>query len=235
MYLGDTEIAKAYLGEDLVFQNGGGPTPPPAGLVYYDRLVFDGTAYIETDIVPPENASIRIPLGNETTKGAQRLFMWGGTNSAAFGAMLNSETTSSIRMWSAYYGQSAYVSKSTSSSRLNFSTARYTFFLTPSRWGWGSTAVSFTKGGETPSSALILGSNLGKSGTPYTGTMGIVRIYGSDAQNATSASDLVDNYTPVYTLYPCTYNNVAGMWCVETSTFYGNTAQSGTLSVSNDS
>ena len=44
MFLGDTEIAKAYLGTDLVFAKGGGPTPPaPSGYVT-DGLVahFDG-------------------------------------------------------------------------------------------------------------------------------------------------------------------------------------------------
>lgn len=30
IYLGDTEIGKVYLGDSLVFQKGGGPTPPPA-------------------------------------------------------------------------------------------------------------------------------------------------------------------------------------------------------------
>ena len=59
-------------------------------------------------------------------------------------------------------------------------------------------------------------------------------VYGSDAQNVATYAGF-DNYTPVATFRPCTYNGVAGMWHVEGNAFYGNTAEAGTLTVLNDS
>lgn len=203
-----------------------------AGVVFYDKLIFDGTAYIETDITPPSDFSVRVPLGNESTKAAQRVFGVPGTNSSTFALYYGNSTTSTNRYFAVYYGASSSVS---SNHYLAFSTKTFTFFLTPKRFGIGSTAWNITKGSETPSGALIIGYNSAKSGTPYTGEMKTFFIYDSDAQDATSASELLNNYTPEYTLRPCTYNGEAGLWCVETSKFYGNSAVSGTLTVQNDS
>ena len=205
------------------------PTPTPTP-VFYDRLVFDGTAYIETDLIPPTDASFLVRLGNETLKATQRGFNC-PTPNGVIGMNYANGTTSTTRYFNVYYGQSSAVS---TSRYLAFSTASYYFFLTPSHFGWGSTSYSITRGAENPSGHLSLGSNNSHTGQPYTGRMGIFKIYGSDAQNVTNTSDFA-NYTPVYTLRPCTYNGEAGMWCVETSTFYGNTAGAGTLSVLNDS
>lgn len=228
MYLGSTEIAKAYLGDDLVFQNGG---TPPIAPVFYDRLVFDGTAYIDTDIIPAADCSFRCVFGNETVKSAQRVFSQPCANSAQSGIVLNSNTNSTKRVFSAYYGSTSSLS---ANKEVNFSNAEYSFFMTPNSFGWGTGNNPITKGSNAPSSGLILGSSPTHNGNPFTGTMSIFRIYGSDAQNCTSYSDFT-NYTPVYTIKPCTYNGVAGLWCEETSTFYGNTAGSGTLSVRNNS
>ena len=207
----------------------GGEPPAPAP-VFYDYLVFDGTAYIDTDIVPDANASYRVSLGDETIKATQRLFLVPAENNTQIGAIFGTGTTSSIRQFSAYYGASSSV---VSGKNLYFSVGRFTLFLTPKRFGWGSTSYTFTKGDNAPSGGIILGINTAHQGQPYSGKMSVFRIYGSDAQDATSASDLLDNYTPVYTLRPCTYLGEAGIWCEETSTFYGNTANAGTLTVEN--
>ena len=207
-----------------------GSTPPGTTPVFYDRLVFDGTAYIDTDIVPPDMSTFIVRLGNETVKAAQRGFSFGGTNSTYYGAQLSSSTTSTNRVFQIYYGSSSSVSSNRS---LAFSNANYSFFLTPHRFGFGNTGYAITKGSGVPSSGVSLGTNAGHSGQPYTGTMGAFRIYGSDAQNATTFSEIETNYTPIITLRPCTYGGVPGMWCVETSTFYGNTAGAGNLSVIN--
>ena len=231
VYLGSNSIGKAYLGSNLVFQKGSSPTPSIQP-VFYDRLVFDGTAYIDTNIVPPENFSIRINLGHETLKAPQRIFMCKGTNDTAFGMLLNNSTTSSTRYFNVLYGSTGALS---SNHTLSFSdTPRFSLFLTPYRFGWGDTPYTITKGSGIPNGGLIFGSNVSHSGQPFTGRMAVIRIYGSDAQNAADADDLYYNYTPLYNLRPCTYNNEAGLWCVETSTFYGNTADSGTLTVLND-
>lgn len=226
MYLGNTEIAKAYLGDDLVFQSGGGTLQP----VFYDCLVFDGTAYIDTDIVPGDLATYAVRLGNETMKAAQRVFSFNGTSSTYFGMMYGNSTTSTNRAFLIYYGSSSNIGGSRT---LAFSNTTYSFFLTPKRFGFGNTAYTITKGSGTPSGGVVLGVNAAHTGQAYTGTMRAFRIYGSDAQNATTFSEIETNYTPIITLRPCTYGGVPGMWCVETSTFYGNTAGAGNLSVIN--
>ena len=72
MFLGNAEIAKAYLGSNLVFQRGG-PSPSPTP-IFYDRLIFDGVAHVDTTFVLPENHSVRLTVGNETVKLRQGIF-----------------------------------------------------------------------------------------------------------------------------------------------------------------
>lgn len=231
MYLGGTEIAKAYLGDDLVYQNGGGPTPPTPTPVFYDYLIFDGTAYIDTDIVPDANASFRVNLGDETLKAAQRLFGIPAGIGAYTTISYSNSTNASNRAFTVYYGSSSSLS---SNRTLAFGAGRYSLFLTPKRFGWGNNAFTITKGSGSPSGGLVVGSNSSHSGQPYTGKIRGFIVYGSDAQDATDASDLYNNYTPAYNLRPCTYNGEVGLWCLETSKFYGNSAGSGSLSVANE-
>lgn len=228
MYLGDTEIAKAYLGTDLVFQNGGSPTPPGPVIepVFYDYLIWDGVAKIDTTYTPPELFSIRMELGAETNKAAQRVFrvQGGGYVSMIYG----SATTSTNRSLSIYYGKTSSPSTGTRA----FSSSLY-FWLTPNKWGWGNTANSYTRGSlPAPTGGITFGG--WESGNPYSGKMSVIRIWDSTAQNASSYDGLA-NYTNVATFRPCTYNGEAGLWYVEGSTFFGNTAGAGTLSVMNNS
>lgn len=211
---------------------GGSPTPPGPVIepVFYDRLVFDGTAYIDTDIIPPADCSFRVILGNETIKAAQRAFMVRAGTSDQIGMIYNSSTNATNRVIAVYYGGASVLL----AKQLAFSTAAYSFFLTPKRMGWGSTGYTITKGSSTPTEGLVIGTRLQHDGQAYTGRMGRFFIYGSDAQNATSYDGL-GSFTPVYTLRPCTYDGEAGLWCVETSKFYGNTAGAGALSVMNNS
>lgn len=218
----------ALLRRRMMFDTGSAPPPAPAP-VFYDLLVFDGTAYIDTDIVPAANSSFLVALGNETLKAAQRLFALSAENSTRIGAALANTTTSTYRYFGIYYAASSAVS---TAQRVAFSYATYNFWLTPNKFGFGSNGYSITKGNNAPNGGVVLGSLETHSGQAYTGTMGTFYIYGSDAQNASSASDFA-NYTPVYALRPCEYNGEAGLWCVETSTFYGNTAGAGTLTVRN--
>lgn len=214
---------------------GGSPIPPiPAGVVFYDRLVFDGTAYIDTDIIPDAEATYRMMFGDETLKASQTLFTVPAENSTRIGVVYGSATTSTKRAFSAYYGATGVVS---TGQELAFSSARYTMMLTPLRFKAAASisAASITKGPNAPSGALIIGQNATHSGTAYTGTAGNLGVYGPDAKNASDATDLLNNYTPKYTLRPCTYDGEAGLWCVETSKFYGNSAGSGALSVINNS
>ena len=217
----------------MMAAGGGSPTPPGPVIepVFYDRLVFDGTAYIDTDIVPDLTMSYRIAIGNESQKIAQRYFFAPTENSGFVGITLNSTTNSTNRCFNVYYGKSSALSNTQTYA---FSNATMSLFLTPKRFGWGNTQFSITKGSNAVSGPLVIGQSSTHLGQAFTGRLGWFRIYGSDAQNVTSNSGF-DSYTPVYTLRPCTYDGEAGLWCVETSKFYGNTAVAGTLTVMNNS
>ena len=196
--------------------------------IFYDYLYFDGTAYIDTDIIPANLSSYQVSLGMETLKAAQRVFMLRAGTSDYIGVNLSSRTTSTNRTIATYYG----VASTSGSKTLAFSNQTYSFFLTPKRFGWGNSAYTYTKGSSTPAGPLILGSMPGHSGQAYTGRMGIFRAYGSDAQNVTTNAEFCE-YLPTITLRPCTYNGEAGMWHVEGNKFFGNTAGAGQLSVGN--
>lgn len=199
----------------------GNSAPAP---VFHTRLFFDGTAYIDTDVVIPEDGTIRIPVGYETEKKAQVIVNAGGKIFLNLGGSTN---TTNRAFLAAYDTSSPQVSGTTRT--LAWTYNAYSMFLTPKRFGIGSTTTNITKGTSHPTTGIVFGQNAAHTNTPFTGAInGFVRIYGSDAQNATSYSDL-DNYTPVATFRPCTYNGEAGLWCVQTSTFYGNTAGAGTL------
>lgn len=222
MFLGNTEIAKAYLGNDLVFQKGGSPTPP--GLEFHKYLIFDGNSGIETDVQLPENCTMRVSLGNETVKAQQGVFGAFGASSS-IRMFLTSGTNATRRQIGVYYDSSAGID----SDLLNWTTATYSFFMTPNGFGWGNYFNSFTKGNARPSAGVQFAYASG--GQRYTGRMGTFMVYGVDAANCTDATDLLNNYTPIMNFRPCLYNGEAGLWYVEGGAFYGKTGGTGTLTV----
>lgn len=67
IYLGSTALGKVYLGSDLVYQTGGGPTPPPgpipAGAIACEVIYSDGTdSFIPTSFVPLPTMSYEADL-----------------------------------------------------------------------------------------------------------------------------------------------------------------------------
>ena len=195
--------------------------------IFHARLVFDGQAAIATDIPLPSDGSVRFcTCGRETTKAGQAIFSaQNDSNSTVLGIALSSSTTSTTRTFLVRYASTSAVSNNKT---LGFSNESYGLFMTPNGFGWGSTFNSYTKGSSAPTGGLIFG--MGIMSQKFTGQIGRVFIYGADAKNCQSTTDF-GSYTPLYNLRPCTYLGEAGLWCVETSTFYGNTAGVGTLSV----
>ena len=226
LLLGTTEMAKAYLGTQLVYQSGNGPTPP-SGVVFYDFLVFDGTAYIETNYVLPANCSIGGNFGYESQKISQRVFRSQGGGGYILLNYGGSTTTTRRQLVIFNDSSSALVSNL----YVNFSYNSYSFFMTPFKYGIGNTSNSYTKGNKHPTGGIVFGDGIG--GQAFTGRMREFKVYDSGAASAASAIDLENNYTPVATFRPCTYNGEAGFWYVEGNQFFGNTAGSGTLSVLN--
>lgn len=208
--------------ETLTVSQDAGYTP-----VFYNYLYFDGTAYIDTDIIPDSLASYTVPLGKETLRAPQRVFMTQAGNSYNIGIVYGNNTSNTARSISVYYGGT----KALATRTYSFGYDTFNFFLTPQRYGIGNNSYAITKGSNTPSGSLVLGYNYSHSGQPYSGRMGTFQIYGSDAENVTKYADF-SSYTPIVTLRPCMYGDAAGMWYVEGNKFFGNSASSGTLTVS---
>lgn len=203
-------------------------TAGPSGVKFYDRLSFDGTAYIDTGITPADNSSYSANFGDETMKSPQRLFRVATGSTYQIAVFLSSSTSSTNRNFSVYYGGPAI----TGNHSIAFSTARYNIFLTPNRFGYGSTVRAITKTANAPTEHLFIGQTSLLSGQPFTGSMGTFCIHGSDASGATTFAGLSE-YTPTKTLQPCRYNGADGLWNIEDGTFLGNSAGSGTLSATN--
>ena len=220
----------ALLRRRMMMMAGGGPTPPtPVTPVFYDYLYFDGTAYIETTYVLPTDCSVRVFIGNETSKASQQVLGAYGTNGGYVAVYYGGSTNTTRRQVVVNYDSSSYVK----TQNLNWSNATFSFFLTPNRMGWGNSSYTFTKGSLHPDGGIRFGVYNPQSTTAkFSGKMGQIRIYGSDASGVTTNAGF-DNYTPVATFRPCTYNGVPGLWYVEGNTFFGNSAGTGTLTASN--
>lgn len=222
----------ALLRRRMMIASSGGepPTPPTPTIVYHDRVRFDGTAYIQTDLVVPTNGSVRVSIGGETRKGNQGIFnARKDENSFVFGMWMSATSSASQRYFAHRYDTSTTGSGNI---QINNWTTRYGIFLGYTKWGYSGNSINTVRGSVPPTQGLELGAASG--GYRYTGALGYVYIYDSSAQGATSYAALRDNYTPVYTLRPCEYNGEVGYICVETGTFYGNSAGTGTLTVEDD-
>lgn len=198
-------------------------------LEFYKYLIFDGTAYIDTNIYIPENASFAVTIGNETLKSTQRCFLIGNATDGYTGVIWGGNTNSSRRQVVPYYDSASYLSSNT---YYEFTYPSISLFLTPYKFGAGNNPHSITKGSLKPNHPLIIGSNSSHNGQAFTGSIQTFYVLGSDAQNETTYSGLL-THTPVYTLRPCLFAGEAGLWCAETSMFYGNTAGTGELTTSN--
>lgn len=197
--------------------------------VFYDYLVGDGVAYIDTGLAIPENGSLAGLFGWETVKaGGQNIFgafdVGGGETGFTFGGA----TTNTNRQIVAFYDKASYVGTKT----LAFSYASFGAILTPKRYGYGNVTSTFTKGTARPSATLKIFGGF-PTYTAFSGALkGDFTVYGADAQNATTYTALLA-FTPIATFRPCTYNGEAGLWYVEQNRFLGNAAASGAFTATN--
>lgn len=206
----------------------GQPTGPAPE--FYNKLVFDGTAFIQTDYVIPELGSIAILLcGYEKVQAPQNIFFIPSQNDATIGTgvVLANGTSSSGRTFAGIYDCGSWYT-----TPLRFTYTSYSLFMTPKRYGYGNASKVITKGSTSPGTGICFGGGR-STNTPFTGSFETVTIYDSTAQDATQFKSLTA-FTPVATFRPCLYEGEAGLWHVEGRRFYGNTAGAGTLTVSND-
>ena len=201
----------------------------PDVLQFYDYLTFDGTAYIQTDLLLPENGSVRTYLYNMTKKQCGIFRALDNSNNMVFGLEVGGSDANNHRFNIRYY-------KTTNDDSGAYAWGNYNsgqVYMTSSRCQVPGRLKIFTKGSVMPTKGIqLVYARNNASGNIFKGSMSTFHIYGSDTQSVTSWAAF-EGFTPVYTLRPCTYYGEAGMWCVETNTFYGNSASSGTLTVSN--
>ena len=197
---------------------------PPSTLVFHNYLVYDGAAYIQTDILLPQNGAVKtyVKLGN--LRRAEGYFS-ALDNSAniVFGVRSTSFTNF---VGEAFYDSTSYSRRTGGINWANHSNAN--MWITPSAFSAADTTLTFTKGSTLPTSGLIFGQ--AKSSNPFRGQMAVIYIYDDSAQNVTNLAGFT-GLVPLYTLKPCEYNNQCGLWCEETNRFYGNTAGVGTLNI----
>ena len=197
--------------------------------VFYEYLVGDGTAYIDTGMTMPENGSLAGYFGWETArKGSQNLFGAFDVGGGETGIVFGGSTTNSNRQFVAYYDKSSYLKTKT----LSFAYSYYGAFMTPKRFGYGSEATTYTKGSQRPTATVKVFGGY-PTYTSFSGALkGDFTIYDSTAQNAANYAALIA-FTPVATFRPCTYNGEAGLWYVEQNRFLGNAAASGAFTATN--
>ncbi|MBQ1981814.1 MAG: hypothetical protein II229_01135 [Clostridia bacterium] len=197
--------------------------------VFYEYLVGDGTAYIDTGLVMPENGSLAGLFGWETVRrGSQNIFGAFDVGGGETGVVFGGSTSNSNRQFVAYYDKSSYVGTKT----LSFYYTNYGMFMTPKRFGYGNDAATYTKGSQHPAATVKIFGGY-PTYTSFSGALkGAFTVYGSDAQNAANYAALIA-FTPVATFRPCTYNGVAGLWYVEQNRFLGNAAASGAFTATN--
>lgn len=207
-----------------VEQAAGGPAP-----VFYDYLVGDGTAYVDTGYTLPDLASMAGYFGHETRKaGSQNIFGVWEVGYGATGLTFGGSTNSTRRQFVAFYDKPTNVG----SKYLNFTFTGFGAILTPKRFGFGSDTSTLTRGSAKPAGTVKVFGGY-PSYTAYSGVLsGAFTIYDSNAQNAATYADLIA-FTPIATFRPCTYNGEAGLWHVEAGTFHGNAAGSGALTATN--
>ena len=208
-----------------------------AAPVFFSKINLQGGAYIETDIMLPENFSMILVCDNANTGSTQGYGIIGcsGATSGRFELNRNSLGNNFSKNYY-YYGTDNY----TGSLQLNTTDyPSWTPWMTPNKYGNGGATKTYTKGAGTPNGVLVVGktSHANKyQGFFYASSSlngGCIKILGDYAQNAAGYEDLV-SMAALYTLKPCVYNNEHGLWCLENNKFYGNTASVGTITCSNN-
>lgn len=203
---------------------------PPATPVYYDRIQFDGTAYIETDLYLPTDGSISAGgFGYEGQHILQNVIRLGDSDGALRTGIYISSSGSRGVAWR--------YSSDTNLREYGFSWLTVqvlNYWLTPYKAGAGNNVGNITPGNLPPVRPLSIGGTSPEltNISNFTGCGGIIMIFDDTAKNAATRSELLE-FTPLYTLTPCTYRGQAGYWCEETSRFYGNSAGAGQLTAIN--
>lgn len=193
----------------------------PQGITLKSYISGDGTAWINTDYMLPENAVIYVST------------MWGGygSNKAIVGTdatWIRQISSAGSERFGWKYNGGSEVQKNAG----NFynPSAELGLYITPSRGGGRSSSlVSITKGSSSSTTPLCIMESYPGSGMKHWNfPIGTVYVYDSSAAGVTTGNQLAQ-YTPIASFIPCTYGFKAGMYYVEEDRFCGNSNTSGVI------
>lgn len=200
----------------LLMQKKGGL---PSGVVLYDRLVGDGTAYIES---LPFNSSYDYEMEVFNLPNYTNFWGWRESYGGKFYALATTNSTE-IRLYrnnNNAFTNVGGLGLPTLDRKISISWTKGTIVVV--------TSDGVTKNATfTPVEKDIIGGNARLFG---------MRGYSAAVVACGYKSYIVkdENGNILVNLRPCTYNGVAGMWDMVNNRFYGNANTSGSFSVSND-
>ena len=227
IYLGSTALGKVYLGNTLIFQKGGGPTPPPgpaplpSGAIPCQLVFGDGySAYIETGFTPLPTMSIEMDVCWVVNPSTYASVIGYSINSQRYGLNINQNGRHYDWGYGSMYGSNVYPGHA------GLQRYKHKIVATPN----GATVETYTPDGVTlldttsfsynasvnfnqtlglitrKSSASGAFEGEGRSG------LGVVKIYGDDHFGSLAAQ-----------FVPCYYQGSFGFWEGVSGTMkYGN-------------
>lgn len=186
---------------------GFGNEEPSGGLVFYDRLVTYGKAYIATDY--------KLTDAITHIEGIWKPI--NGGSSTFFGARNFSTSSNHAGIWAGNLTRTVYCTFGGTGSTIASSDNTENFIVVDIEDGNGTIAIrnaskSFTVGTSHPTASMGLFAKLMSSGIQAYSTDGTYIKYLQIKEGDTTAIHLV----------PCTYNGEPGMWDLVEQKFYGN-------------
>lgn len=191
-------------------------------LVFYEKLIGDGTAYINTKYIPTTNLTRLFVDFSADAAYADVLGCRSGSTSNNSVA-LSTGTQNKSPTYSIFYRNNVSYNlgaTATNGWKVTIKATETGYNAETLYAGSSSPSVkSITKQTNVPNCPLtIFGSNVNNVHQTYTNTLVVKRV------------EVVDGSTSM-NLVPCTYNGEAGMWDLVSQTFYGNAASSGQFTV----
>ena len=228
MFLGDVEIDKAYLGNDLVFSSDVAPDP----LQFITYIETDGVAYINTGINGNDPKSCEIKFLPKHASGLQSVL--------SSGNMTDGATSTYSLMYISGGDLCCFAHNylyTTGSPSIANSINNGTPFVAKTNMARRSQKISVRQEGETSDTslsktqsstittnrAMFLFASNGTDGTARNKCVSGSRVYYCKIYNTASYTSLV------FDGVPCIYYGEYGLWDNVSNSFFGNAAGSGSF------
>lgn len=211
-----SELRRAMMAKKL-----GGGLPP--GVVLYERLIGDGTAYIDTGFVPTESNLLGFEMAGRLVNKNTILF---GTCNSSYSAGYVEVSANGTYLRVGLCGALNSITRITGNDiEVKCEQVGNNMVVDYSIDGvQGSLTTSNAKATYNQSLPLFA-RRIQRSGiagiSPNGASLKFLKLFAMDG-------------SLMYNFHPCTYNGEAGMWDLVSNTFFGNANTSGSFSVAND-